>query len=120
MGEECVFCKIVKGEIPVEKIYESENFLCFPDANPKVEGHCLIVSKKHFVNIMDLPDTLGSELAEVIKKVAEIKLRGGGEGFNLVMNNFPAAGQQVMHAHLHILPRKEKDGLHLKLGEKEV
>ena len=108
--EDCVFCKIVNKEIPVEFIYESDNFIAFPDANPKVEGHCLIVTKNHFVNLMDMPCVLGSELIEVIKKVAEIKFKEGFEGFNLVQNNFSCAGQEVMHSHLHFFPRKEGDG----------
>jgi len=96
---DCVFCKIVNGEI-----------VAFPDANPKVEGHCLIVSKKHFANVMDMPASLGGELIDAIKSVAEIKLKEGAEGFNLVMNNSPSAGQIVMHAHVHLLPRKKGDG----------
>ena len=114
MGKkDCVFCKIVSGEIPCEKIWEDDNFVCFPDANPKVEGHCLIISKAHFVNIMDLPASLGGEFVDVIKRVAEIKFKEGAEGFNLVMNNFECAGQVVNHAHVHLLPRKKGDGFNL-------
>ena len=107
--KDCVFCKIARGEIPVKLVYESDNFLAFPDAHPKVPGHILIVPKKHFTNIVDLPSDLGSELIDMIKKVAEKRLKEGAEGFNLIMNNFPAAGQLVMHAHLHFLPRKKGD-----------
>ena len=110
---DCVFCKIVKGKIKVKKIYESENFLAFPDANPVVEGHLLIVSKKHFVNLMELPSDLAGEMTDTIKRIFEIKQKEGFEGFNLVMNNFPVAGQVVMHAHLHLVPRKKGDGFKL-------
>ena len=113
MADDCVFCKIVKGEIPCEKIWEDDSFIAFPDANPQVEGHCLIVSKKHFANIMDLPASLGGELVDVIKAVAEKKLKEGFDGFNLVMNNFKSAGQGVPHAHIHLLPRKKGDGFKL-------
>lgn len=113
--EDCVFCKIARKEIKVEVITETKNFFCFPDANPIVEGHSLIIPKKHFVNIMDLPSDLGSELIEIIKEVAEIRLKQGFEGFNIFQNNFPAAGQAVMHSHLHLIPRKKGDGIKFKL-----
>ena len=104
--EGCIFCKIARKEVKVEIIEESRNFLAFPDKNPKTEGHTLIIPKKHFVNILDLPSGLGEELLDIVKKVAEKKLKEGAGGFNLIMNNFPAAGQVVMHAHLHLIPRK--------------
>ncbi|PIZ83211.1 HIT family protein, partial [Candidatus Pacearchaeota archaeon CG_4_10_14_0_2_um_filter_05_32_18] len=110
MPEDCIFCKFVSGKIKVDFIYESDNFFAFADANPKVKGHTLIIPKKHFVNSMDFPDSLASELFEAIKAVAKIRLKEGFEGFNLVQNNFEAAGQKVMHTHFHILPRKKGDG----------
>ena len=110
MSEDCIFCKIAKGEIPVTKVYESNNFLAFLDQAPQVEGHTLIIPKEHSINILSLPSTLGQELLDVIKKVAEIKFREGFEGFNLVQNNFSAGGQVVMHTHFHLLPRKTGDG----------
>ncbi|MBU1136025.1 MAG: HIT family protein [Nanoarchaeota archaeon] len=109
--DECIFCKIAKKEIPVEVIFETENFICFPDADPVVKGHSLIITKKHFMNIMELPSDLGKELINVIKKLGEIKLKECFSGFNLIMNNFPEAGQIVMHAHIHLLPRKKGDGV---------
>ena len=66
---DCIFCKIARKEIKVKIIEESDNFLAFPDANPKVERHTLIISKKHFSNIVDLPALLGNELLDMIKKV---------------------------------------------------
>lgn len=111
----CIFCKFIKGEIPVKFIYESDNFVAFLDANPKVDGHTLLIPKSHFVNLMDLPESLGRELIEGIKAVAEMRLKEGFEGFNIVSNNFSAAGQVVMHSHLHILPRRKDDGFDLVL-----
>lgn len=111
---DCIFCKIARGEIPTEIIEESKNFIAFPDANPIIKGHTLIVPKKHFVNLMDLPSDLGSELVDVVKRVAEKKLREKFEGFNLIMNNFEAAGQVVRHAHLHLIPRKKGDNVKFK------
>jgi len=106
--EDCVFCKIAKGEIPCDKIYENDNFFSIPDANQKVEGHSLIISKKHFENVLDLPSSLGMELIDCIKKTAlKVLEKEKAEGFNLVQNNFEVAGQLVKHVHFHILPRKK-------------
>ena len=112
--KDCIFCKIINKEIETEIIEESENFIAFPDSNPIGEGHTLIVPKKHFNNLMDLPSDLGEELLDVVKRVADKKLGEGFEGFNVVMNNFPAAGQAVMHAHLHVVPRKKDDNVKFK------
>ena len=116
MVKDCIFCKMAKKEVKVEIIEESENFFVFPDANPVGPGHTLIVPKKHFVNIMDLPSDLAEEMIDVVKRVAEKKLKEGFEGFNLVMNNFEAAGQAVMHAHLHLVPRKKGDNVKVSIA----
>ena len=120
MNKDCIFCKIAKGEISVEKIYENDSFISFPDANPILEGHSLVIPKKHFKTFLDLPNTLGPELLDCIKKTT-MKLMENykAEGFNVVSNNFPCAGQAVHHVHFHIIPRKEKDGKILHLTEKE-
>jgi len=109
--EDCIFCQIAEKKIKTEIVEESDNFLAFPDANPVVDGHVLIIPKKHFVNFLDLPGVLGIELVDFIKKVAEKSLKKGFEGFNLLMRNFEAAGQEVMHAHIHLIPRKKGDGV---------
>jgi len=109
---DCVFCKIVKGEIPCTKTYENDNFIGILDINPKAEGHSVIIPKKHFRTIVDMPASLGNELLEAIKKVGlELIKDSKGEGFNVIVNNEPVAGQVVMHAHVHVIPRKEGDGL---------
>ena len=76
-----------------------------------MEGHTLIVPKKHFVNSLDMPASLGSELLDAVKVIGERRLKEGAEGFNFTQNNGEAADQVVMHAHFHILPRKKDDGL---------
>ena len=107
---DCIFCKISRGEIPSEKIFENENFFSVFDINPKVRGHCLIISKKHFENVLDTPISLGSELLDCIKKTSLKILKDyGSSGFNLVQNNFESAGQVVKHFHIHLIPRKDKD-----------
>ena len=112
LDKNCIFCKIAKGEIKNNRIAESNNFFSVFDIKPKVNGHALIIPKKHFVTLLDIPNNLGNEMLEFTKKVADKLMdEGYGDGFNLVMNNLAVAGQIVMHAHLHILPRKEGDGL---------
>lgn len=109
---DCIFCKIARGEIKSEKIMESGNFFAVYDINPKAKGHALIIPKKHFVTLLDIPNNLGGELLEFEKKLAgRLMDEKYGDGFNIIMNNLEAAGQIVMHAHIHIVPRKEGDGL---------
>ena len=109
--ENCIFCKIAKGEISAEKICESENFFSILDRNPKVEGHALVISKKHFDNILELPNILASELLNCIKETAMVLMKKyKAEGFNIINNNFESAGQIIKHVHFHILPRKKNDG----------
>jgi histidine triad (HIT) family protein len=112
--KDCIFCKISDGEIPCETIYENDNFFSVPDANPKVDGHSLVISKKHFKTVLDMPVSLGQELLDCIKSTT-IKLLNEkkSEGFNLISNNFETAGQVIHHVHFHILPRKADDGFHL-------
>lgn len=109
--EDCVFCKIARKEIPVEIIFESKNFLAFPDAHPITKGHTLIIPKKHFTNLIEMPESLGSELVGVIKEVANIRFKQGAEGFNTIVNTGEAAGQVVMHMHIHLIPRKKGDNV---------
>ncbi len=111
-NENCLFCKISRGEIPSKKIKESDNFIAILDIYPKAESHTLIIPKKHFVTLLDLPNKLGNELLQFSKEVAnDIVEKKKGDGFNIIMNNLPPAGQIIEHAHIHIIPRKENDGL---------
>ena len=108
---DCIFCKISEGKIKSEKIYENDNFFSIPDANQKVPGHSLVISKKHFKTVLDLPQTLGGELLDCIKKTTLILIdKYQATGFNVVQNNFADAGQVVNHIHYHILLRKKGDG----------
>lgn len=108
----CIFCKIVRGEIKSEKTGESNSFISILDINPVAKGHTLVIPKQHFVTLLDIPNKLGSELLEFIKKISgEMIDKKVADGFNVVMNNLSCSGQLVMHAHIHIVPRKEGDGL---------
>ena len=110
--DDCIFCKIVRGEIPSRIVYEDKNFLGFLDINPKAEGHTLIIPKKHFNTLLDLPITLGNELLEAMKNIAiELIKEGKAQGFNTIANTYEVAGQVVNHAHFHIIPRNKGDGL---------
>ncbi len=109
---DCIFCKIVKGEIPCEKLGENDDFICFLDIKPINEGHALIVPKRHFRDLMDFPAELDKgyfafcqEMARKIVKAVK------ADGFNLGMNNGAAAGQIVLHQHTHIIPRFSDDAL---------
>jgi len=118
--KDCIFCKIARGEIPSEKICENENFFSIPDANPVTNGHTLVISKNHFDNILDIPNSLGGELLDCIKKTSmQIIKEQKADGFNIVNNTFESAGQIVKHFHLHIIPRKKEDGKELKFIDKK-
>lgn len=111
---DCIFCKIIKGEIPSKKVYDDDNFIGILDANPVAESHVLIIPKKHFRNLLDMPASLGNELLEAVKKVS-LKLieDGKGEGVNVLFNNESVAGQVVFHAHVHVVPRNKGDGIRI-------
>ena len=109
---ECIFCKIVRGEIPAKRIYENDNFFSIPDANPVVSGHSLIISKKHYETVFDLPKNISNDLIDCIKQTTkQIMKKENAGGFNVINNNFEVAGQVVKHVHFHIIPRKKGDGL---------
>lgn len=111
-NKECIFCKIVRKEIKSEIVGESDSFIAFLDINPKAKGHTLIIPKKHLVTLLDIPDKLGNELLSFMKKISSDLLEKKlGDGFNVIMNNLEPAGQLVKHAHIHIIPRKDGDGL---------
>jgi histidine triad (HIT) family protein len=123
--EDCIFCKIVKGEIPCKKVHEDDKTFAFLDISPIHKGHTLIVPKEHHENILDMPDETLAELAKTAKKVSKaVKKATNADGFNVTQNNGAAAGQAVFHFHLHIIPRFKDDGLknwpHKKVSDEEM
>tara|TARA_Y100000034_G_scaffold127623_1_gene180686 strand:+ start:764 stop:1117 length:354 start_codon:yes stop_codon:yes gene_type:complete len=111
-SEKCIFCKIARRDLDANIVKESDNFIAFRDANPVTEGHTLIIPKKHFVTLLDMPNKLGEEMLKIVKGVSgELMDQGLADGFNVLNNNLEVAGQSVMHAHVHIIPRKEGDGV---------
>ena len=112
MSDDCIFCKIVRGEMPSARIYEDKEFLAFLDIAPVNLGHTLIVPKLHCNNFLDFPKAEETDLIEFIKKVANAVMKATkADGFNLGLNNGRAAGQIIDHAHFHIIPRFSNDGL---------
>ena len=112
MAEECIFCKIIKGDIPAHKLYEDDTVISFLDIFPIHPGHALIVPKKHSVDIFDTDEETMKQMITVAKKLSPAVMKGAkADGVNIGMNNKPAAGQEVMHAHMHIIPRYSEDGL---------
>ena len=108
----CIFCKIAKGEIDSAKIYEDETVFSFLDINPLTKGHCLVIPKKHFEDIFDIEAQILEKIIVAAKNISE-KLRKSlkADGLNLLQSNGSKAGQEVLHFHLHIIPRYEEDGL---------
>ena len=109
---DCIFCKIVAGQIPCSKVYENEHVLAFLDIGPISEGHVLVVPKQHTCSV-DQTDPLAlAEIAKVLPKVvAAVKNAMQADGYNVLCNNGAAAGQVVGHLHFHIIPRKDNDGV---------
>ena len=109
--DDCLFCKIVKGEIPCSKIYEDDKMIAFLDIRPTNKGHTLIVPKEHHLDLTEMPDDLLSAVAVLSKKIAKAVLTAvNADGVNIIQNNKGAAGQLVMHYHLHVVPRFSNDG----------
>ncbi|SDK49327.1 histidine triad (HIT) family protein [Maridesulfovibrio ferrireducens] len=113
-NQDCIFCKIVAGDIPCFKIYETENILSFLDIGPVNKGHALVIPKGHYKNLWDIPADLGKELMTAAQVAGDAIVKAtGADGLNLLMNNNDAAGQLVFHAHFHLIPRFKDDGLKL-------
>lgn len=110
-NQDCIFCKIVAGEIPCFKIYETDKVFSFLDIGPVNKGHALVIPKQHYENIWDLPAELGQEILTAAQLAGDAIVKvTGADGLNLIMNNNEAAGQLVFHAHFHLIPRFKEDG----------
>jgi histidine triad (HIT) family protein len=117
---DCLFCKIIEGEIPCHRIYEDDNFVAILDINPINFGHTLLIPKKHFRNILDAPEDISSKTYPVAKKIAAgIKEALKCEGLNLIQNIEAEGGQEIFHSHLHIIPRHKNDQVMTRIDKKK-
>ena len=108
---DCIFCKIVKKEIPCHKVYEDDGFLAFLDIKPHSMGHTVVIPKVHGERLFDLDDEIVKSIMKTVKKTMKLlqeKLQP--DGFNVGWNDGTAAGQVVPHLHIHIMPRWNNDG----------
>ena len=109
---DCLFCKIIKGEIPCQKVYEDGDVFAFLDIQPVNVGHTLVVPKAHFANCGETPDEALAAVMSVAKRVGAAALKvTGAQGYNVGINCGAVAGQVIMHTHVHVMPRFEGDGL---------
>lgn len=108
---DCIFCRIVRGEIPSTKLYEDEAVLAFMDIGPIVKGHALVIPKQHYDPLTAVPPALLGRLMLVVQKIAAAQMKGlHAEGVNLHQSNGACAGQVVPHVHFHVIPRFAHDG----------
>lgn len=108
--DDCIFCKIAKGEIPSATIYEDQEFRVILDLGPATRGHALILPKTHCENILAMPDELAAKAMILAKKMTEKMMDVlKCDGLNIVQNNGSAAGQTVFHFHMHLIPRNQGD-----------
>lgn len=106
---DCIFCKIVVGEIPSSKIYEDDEVLAFLDITQVTKGHTLVIPKQHYRNVLDMTAESTSRLFARVPQIAQhLKEKLGAKGLNIINNNEEVAGQTVFHTHIHLLPRFEK------------
>ena len=113
--EDCVFCKIIKGEIPSDKVYEDDEILAFKDINPAAPVHILVIPKKHISNLLEIEENdeiIITKIYKVINKIVK-EMNIEKDGFRVIVNCGKDAGQEVMHLHFHVLAGK-------KLGDKIV
>lgn len=109
---DCIFCKIIRGEIPSEKIYEDKYTIAILDINPVTPGHTLLLTKEHYPTLLETPPEIMSHLIQSSYPVVKAVVSGmKAEGYNLLLNNNRCSGQVIPHMHLHIIPRKAKDGV---------
>ncbi|MCF0135207.1 MAG: HIT family protein [Lachnospiraceae bacterium] len=107
---DCIFCKIAAGQIPSATVYEDETFRVILDMNQAIAGHMLILPKEHYADLYELPEDTAAAAMRLAKKLAHAAAATMDlDGLNILQNNGEAAGQSVMHYHLHVLPRRRGD-----------
>ncbi len=111
MSEKTIFEKVISGELPHYKVYEDQDTYAFLDNFPSAYGHTLVIPKNPYKDIYEIPNEVAGKIFQAVQKISvAVKKTVEAEGVNILMNNEPAAGQVVFHAHIHIIPRFENDG----------
>ena len=115
----CIFCKIVAGQVPCTKLYEDEDVLAFLDINPVTYGHTLVISKEHYSTFLSTPKAIMNKVMNVAQRIGQVQIEQlGAKGVNILINSYEAAGQVVPHFHVHVIPRyTAKDGYRLEFKE---
>jgi len=121
----CIFCKIIAGEIPSRKIFENDSVFAILDINPVSRGHLLVIAKKHTETLSEMEEEGIAPLFSAVRRLGRaVQKVTGADGFNVIVNNGPAAGQVIPHTHVHVIPRFVGDGLqewpHIKLADQEM
>ncbi len=118
-SQDCIFCKIIAGEIPSFKLYEDDATFAFMDINPANDGHALVIPKDHSKDVHEVSDESISRTVITAKKIAAaVEKTLSPRGLNLIQCNGEAAGQSVFHFHMHVVPRRDGDDLKLNWGLK--
>ena len=113
--DNCIFCKIISGEIPSFTIFEDEQFKVILDVAPAAKGHALIIPRRHYANLYELPEDMAAGAMRLARRMmTTMTQKLGCDGFNIVQNNGEVAGQTVFHFHMHLIPRYHNDGEILK------
>jgi histidine triad (HIT) family protein len=113
MSQDCVFCKIVQGEIPSARVLETDRAIAFLDINPVNLGHLLLLPRSHHESLLDLPEDDAAHVGALLPRLCRAVVAAtGAEAFNLIVNNGRLAGQTVFHGHWHIIPRFPGDAVH--------
>lgn len=112
----CIFCRIVAGEAQARRIYEDDDTVAFMDINPATDGHCLVIPKRHAVDVWTLPEEDGVAVWRTVRRLAAAVRTGlEADGLNILQSNGRAALQTVFHYHVHLIPRYVGDGIHVPL-----
>ncbi|MHA1349936.1 MAG: HIT family protein [Promethearchaeota archaeon] len=110
-NDDCIFCKIIAKEIPSKILYQNNNTIAFLDIFPISQGHTIVIPKKHYTNLETIPINELDEVMETVKIVSNLIYKNLNiDGYNILQNNYKAAGQVINHFHIHIIPRSNADG----------
>lgn len=115
-GHHCIFCDLIKGAAEVSMCYEDQQVIAFMDIQPVNQGHVLVVPREHYETLRDIPRDVGQHMYDVATRlIPVIQEVSGAEDMNIVVNSGAAAGQNVFHYHIHLIPRREGDGFDVPL-----